>query len=108
MSKKIEMSRKGRYRKFGPDFEPEPWYTDNDDSNDNENESITVDSEEVEVFQDANETYVDEDEDMDDSVGELEGVFMDDPENQDPFFDVIFFFLEKKIVLIMTNYIIMK
>ena len=24
----LKMSKKGRYRKFGPDFEPEPWYTD--------------------------------------------------------------------------------
>lgn len=40
------MSRKGRYKKFGPDFEPEPWYTDGSD-NESEpmlNVSITVSS----------------------------------------------------------------
>ena len=38
---KSKMSRKGRYRKFGPDFEPEPWYTDNED-NEIENERFRV------------------------------------------------------------------
>lgn len=39
------MSRRGRYRKFGPEFQPEPWYTDGSDSDtefvNDLNESIT-------------------------------------------------------------------
>ena len=39
------MSRKGRYRKFRPDFEPEPWYSDGSDNGiqnvRNQNVSIT-------------------------------------------------------------------
>ena len=34
------MSKKGRYRKFSPDYEPEPWYTDDDVPHDQIN--ITV------------------------------------------------------------------
>ena len=29
----IKMSRRGRYRKFAKDYVPEPWYTDDEDSN---------------------------------------------------------------------------
>ena len=54
------MSRRGRYRKFRPDFEPEPWYTDGsgNESEPNENDPITYGSS-------VDENRVDEDDDID-------------------------------------------
>ena len=56
------MSRRGRYRKFRPEFEPEPWHTDGSENDsesfNNLNESITENnpSEEGPIGGDTDET----------------------------------------------------
>ena len=34
------MSRRGRYRKFRPNFEPEPWYSDGSDDSHSDNQNV--------------------------------------------------------------------
>ena len=77
---KFKMSRKGRPRKFRPDFEPEPWYTDDEHDFD-----ITVNVDEVEEDVDDPEDvdYVEEDVDDPQYANYVEEEDVHDAENED-------------------------
>ena len=75
------MSKRGRYRKFGPDFEPEPWYTDNNSVSDMDNdEDILMGNITENEVTDTDSSFTEE---LDDPALEIQVAYPGDDVDQD-------------------------